>query len=159
MTKKQLNEYKKRFAEAEELGITVPASLLTEEKIRGIYGIYKIDGRGLETCIYVGKSNNILVRLLGGDGHVNAVIKGYLGKGVPKQIKELLDSGYKVAARIIKRVPYERDKSFELNANNLCYREIEALLDMQSIGQCEGQLYEAVKKDEIKDWEMIAGKD
>ena len=44
--------------------------LLTEEKIRGIYGIYKIDGRGLETCIYVGKSNNILVRLLGGDGRV-----------------------------------------------------------------------------------------
>ena len=121
MTKKQLNEYKKRFAEAAELGITVPASLLTEEKIRGIYGIYKIDGRGLETCIYVGKSNNILVRLLGGDGHVNAVIKGYLGKGVPKQIKELLDSGYKVAARIIKRVPYERDKSFEFKRSCFLY--------------------------------------
>lgn len=45
------------------------------------------------------------------------------------------------------------------NANYLCYREIKALLDMQSMGQCDEQLYEAVKKDEIKDWEMIAGKD
>jgi hypothetical protein len=158
MTKKQLNEYKKRFSQAAELGITVPEVLLTEEKIRGIYGIYKID-EDSETCIYIGKSNNILVRLLGGDGHVNAVIKGYLGKDVPKQIKEQLDGGYKVEAKIIKRVPYDRKKSFEYNANYLCYMEIKALLDMQSIGQCEGQLYEAVKKDEIKDWEMIAGKD
>ena len=153
MTKRQLNEYKKRFSKATELGINLPASLLTEEKIRGVYGIYKID-EDSETCIYVGKSNNILVRLLGGDGHVNAVIKGYLGKDLPKQIKDLLDGGYKVEARILKRVPYEPDKSFEFNANYLCYREIKALLDMQSTGQCEGQLYEAVKKDEIKDWEM-----
>ena len=43
----------------------------TVDKIRAEEGNLRYEYYvSLETCIYVGKSNNILVRLLGGDGRV-----------------------------------------------------------------------------------------
>ena len=154
MSERKLKEFQKRFDIAAKNGIILPEEIISDEKIRGIYGIFKIDDRtGVKTCIYVGKANSILIRFLGGSGHINYVIKGFVEKKtVPKNIDRLLKDGYKIECMILEKVPYDRKKTFEYNANYLCYKELEYLLRMQEENQCESQLSESVKKNEIKDW-------
>ena len=152
MTKREREEYVKRINKAKERNVYVPEEILSDEKIRGVYGLFK-EKDGEKKCFYVGKSNDILNRFIGSSGHVYGFLQGY-SRDVAKQIDELTKNGYIVECSILRHVPYDFIKGFDYNANRLCLEELKSLVEKQSLGECEGQLHEAVKEEYDKaDWE------
>lgn len=144
MTDRERTTYIKRINTAREQKVYVPEDLISDDKIRGIYGFFKTQD-GKEECFYVGKSNDIRSRIIGGSGHITLFLRGVQDVEVPREIAKLLTNGNEITLRVLKLVPYDFSKSFAYNANTLCLEELRALVEEQALGHCVDQLSEAVK--------------
>ena len=161
-SEKTINEFNKRIDALKKLDITLDKKLTPDKKLRGIYGFFAVDENDDETCFYVGKANDIFLRMI---GKSNAHFTFYLqwlkhGKkdskkltDVHRKISLFLDAAYSIEVRVLQEVPYDYSQSFELNANRLSLAELSELVDHQINGECAEQLSENVKKNEKNTFE------
>lgn len=159
-TKTNIKEFEKRRKRLRELNITLDEKITYEKKLRGIYGFFAVDPDGSESCFYIGKANDILLRMIG-KGHFTVYLQWlkHEKKGSKKltdehrKISLFLDAGYSIEVRVLQEVPYDYSQSFELNANRLSLAEISELVDHQINGECAEQLSENVKNNEKNTFE------
>ncbi len=154
MTDRELKEFNKRLNEIKQLDIYVPKEMTPKSKIRGVYGFFvKVDENYI--CFYIGKSNDIFLRMLGKNSHLNDYLRGVRETDVHKKIEKYLNDGYGIEVRILREIDYIGD-SFEKDANRLALAELQELVNYQDMGGCQKQLSEAVKeKYERIEWESI----
>ena len=142
-----------------EKGISLDENL---KDTRGIYGFFAKKGSE-EKLFYIGKANNIYYRMIAskkhgyGSGHLSDYYSICNGGNVKRtDVHDLLDkyhnAGYDIEARLIKEVPYDKNKSTQYNANMLVFEELKALLDCQEKGECADQYHEGVKLAEKNTW-------
>ncbi|BDF68135.1 hypothetical protein CE91St43_21070 [Oscillospiraceae bacterium] len=154
MTDRELNEFNRRLNKIKELGIYVPKEMTPESKIRGVYGFFvKLDVNN--TCFYIGKSNNIFLRIFGNTSHLNDYLRDIRRTDVHKKIEKYLNDGHEIEIKILQKIDYIGD-SFEKDANRLALAELQELVKYQDMGGCQEQLSEAVKERyERIEWERI----
>lgn len=152
MTDRELKEFNKRLNKIKQLGIYVPKEMTPKSKIRGVYGFFvKVDENYI--CFYIGKSNDIFLRMLGKNSHLNDYLRGVRKTDVHKKIEKYLNDGYEIEIRILQKIDYIGD-SFEKDANRLALAELQELVNYQDMDGCQKQLSEAVKeKYERIEWE------
>lgn len=152
MTPKNRKEFAKRINKAKEMNIFVPEKLNPESKIRGIYGFFAVS-EGKEECFYIGKSNNIFMRMFGkGSTHIYGYERGVRKEQLQVKMDNYLKEGKKIEVRVLEEVPFMGD-SFAQDANRLALAELKILVQYQDNGFCLGQLSEAVKaKRESEIW-------
>jgi hypothetical protein len=142
--------FKEKMKQAEEKGVCLPNDL--ENKKVGIYKFFKVKPNEEKHCFYIGKSTDILYRLLGsGNGHIYMFLNNNFSKLVPIKINEYISEGYRIEVEIID-VDYN-DSSFTRAAHRLALVEIQEIVKYQKIGQCEFQMPEGVGMYEEKFWE------
>ncbi len=143
---------KQKKDEAEKEGIHIPADLLGDKNIVGIYGFFAIE-KDEEHCFYIGKSTNIAYRLLGSsDGHVYLYLKKAYSKLVPQKINEYRNDKYEIEVRVLDTIDYH-DTSFSKAAHRLALAELQRIVLYQEQGQCEFQIPEGSGTYERKYWE------
>lgn len=151
MTKREEKNLFKRVEEAKLTNIFVQEEIEPTSHIRGVYGFFAKKGDE-EIPFYIGKSNNIFMRMF--KGHIYHYLRGLRNTGVQKRIEDFIEKGYSIEIRILKRVKYKGD-SFIQDANRLALAELKEVVKQQSKGFCitEDQISEAVKKDcEMQEW-------
>lgn len=103
-----------------------------------------------KVCFYIGKSTNIIERLLSSNGHIHLFFKES-EKLVPSEIKYYLDQNYEILVEI-EEVDYF-DTDFSRASHRLSLAEITEIVKYQSMGQCLKQLPEGIGKGEMEYWE------
>lgn len=141
-----------RISEAKEQKILIPKELTTRSCVRGVYGFFAVK-MNEEIPFYIGKSNNIFLRMFGRSSHLNSYIRGLRNTPVLQNIEKYLETDYHIEIKILKKVKYKGD-NFESDANRLALAELKELVEYQDKGFCLVQLSEAVKeKYERIEWE------
>lgn len=154
MTVNERNEFYNRIERLRAKNITLSEDIIPETKIRGVYGFFCRKENEIH-CFYIGKSNNILIRMLGKNSHLNNYLRGVKKSEVHKAIDKYLNDDFSVEIKVLQSVPYVGD-SFEKDANRLALAELQQLVAFQSMGECTNQLSEAVKKKfEKEEWENL----
>lgn len=143
---------RQKIDEAKDRNIHIPACLLSNKNIVGIYGFFAIKSDE-EYCFYIRKATNIAYRLFGSsNGHIYLYFKNAYSKLVPQKINEYLNKGYKIEVRILDKIDYH-DTSFSKAAHRLAFAELQKIIQYQQQGQCEFQVPEGSGKYERKYWE------
>ncbi len=154
MEERTLIEFNKRIKKLEKINITIDSKLIPTKKIRGIYGFFA-KKETKEYCFYIGKSNNIFIRLLGSNSHLNNYLRGVRSTDVHKNIEQYLFNGYSIHVKVLEIVEY-KGNCFEQDANILALAELKQLVYYQDQNQCKNQLSEAVKvKREKTEWDSL----
>ncbi len=142
--------YKDKINIAKEKGIIIHGNIL-EKNIVGVYKFFRTKENEEAYCFYIGKSTNIVDRLLGSrDGHIYMYLNNNFSKVVPKKIDEYLTKGYKIEIEIIE-IDYH-DEKFTNSAHRLALAELNEIVKYQNKGECEFQLPENVGINEEKFW-------
>ena len=153
MTQREEEEFSKRIKKANELGIKIPRELTPKSCVRGVYGFFAVKNMNEEIPFYIGKSNNIFLRMFGKSSHLNDYLRDVRKTEVHRSIEKFLQDGYHIEIRILKKVEYTGEH-FESDANKLAFAELKELVECQDKGFCLKQLSEAVKeKYERIEWE------
>lgn len=147
--------YEQKLDRAKRSGITVSEnfteSLRKKENIVGVYKFFRCKGNE-EYCFYIGKSTNIVYRLLGSSsGHIYMFLHDDFSKIVPSKIKEFLAAGYKIRVDVCEISYY--DTSFSKAAHRLALAELQEIVKYQEMGQCLFQVPEGVGTYEEQFWE------
>lgn len=154
MTERSISTFNKRLNKLKIMNISIADDITPECKIRGVYGFFAKNETN-NICFYIGKSNNIFIRMLGRNSHLNNYLRGVRNTNVHKYIEYYLNNGFNVEIRVLQKVEYVGD-SFERDANRLALAELEELVKHQDMEECPNQLSEAVKeKNEREEWESI----
>lgn len=152
MTSREKAEFIKRINMANEKSIHIPEELRPESCIRGVYGLFAVNNKE-EIPFYIGKSNNIFLRMFSKNSHVYSYMRGVRKTEVHNMMERYLNQGYIIKIRILKKVRYVGD-TFKKDANRLAFAELKELIKYQKMGFCLEQLSEAVKeKYERIEWE------
>ncbi|MGO2564706.1 MAG: hypothetical protein ACTH8E_02885 [Brochothrix thermosphacta] len=145
--------FKQKIDEAKNKGIKISDGLLECENSVGVYGFFATKENKEEICFYIGKSTNIVSRLLGSSGgHVYMYLNNDYSKVVPQKIKEYIDKHWGVEVRILDEIDYH-DKSFSKAAHRLALAELHRIVQYQELNQCENQVPEGFGPNGIKFWE------
>ncbi|MBE7047741.1 MAG: hypothetical protein E7396_10100 [Ruminococcaceae bacterium] len=152
MTSREKSEFIKRINLANKECFRIPEDLHPESCVRGVYGLFAVRNNE-EIPFYIGKSNNIFLRMFSKNSHVYSYMRGVRKTDVHYMIERYLSQKYIIEIRILKKVKYVGD-AFEKDANRLAFAELKELIKYQNMGFCLEQLSEAVKeKYERIEWE------
>lgn len=114
--------------------IIVPEEIKDAGKpIIGVYGIFVNEGEE-ERCVYVGRSNNIYLRMFSGDDAHLVKLK----KGIVENTKindAMKNENAKIMVEILERVEYDF-KNYNIDMQKLASRENFWIDHYQSLGQC-----------------------
>lgn len=153
MTQREEEEFSKRMKKANELNILIPQELTPKSCVRGVYGFFAVKNMNKEIPFYIGKSNNIFLRMFGRGSHLSNYLRGVRKTEVHRSIERFLEDDYHIEIRVLNKVEYTGDY-FESDANRLALAELKELVKYQDKGFCLMQLSEAVKeKYERIEWE------
>lgn len=142
--------FEQKIEKAKDKNICLPYDLLNEDTV-GIYKFLRIKDNE-EYCFYIGKSTDIVYRLLGASsGHIYMFLKNDLSKVVPLKINEYLNEGFKIKVEVIK-IDYS-DISFCNAAHRLALAELQEIVKYQEKGQCQFQVPEGAGAYEEKFWQ------
>lgn len=129
--------YEEKIKKAHDCKIDIMYDFSKGENVVGIYKFFYYN-QDEEYCFYIGKSTNIVDRLLGSsDGHIYMYLKKKFTKLVPKKINEYLRKGYKIKV-VIDEINY-RDTSFSKAAHRIALAELQEIVKYQEMGQCQFQ--------------------
>lgn len=131
-----------RIKEAEKHGIYITDALKVTGDIRGIYGIFSLIN-DKKTCLYIGRSYNVLDRLFGSSGHISKYIyNNCKGKNlISKLINDAKQGNCNILIDLIKEVKYKGDNYYR-DMHRLVYEEYKSIEDYQKKGECLYQLPE-----------------
>lgn len=142
-----LNEMRDKIIIEEEI---IDAS----KPIIGIYGIFVSEGEE-ERCAYIGRSNNIYLRMFDGDS--SHMVKLKQGIGENTEINAALkNSNAKIKVKILKRVEYDFE-NYNIDMQKLASSENYYIDYYQSLGQCLEQRPDG-KNWDYADWEAHKNK-
>lgn len=145
--------FKQKNEDAKSKGIKIAYDLFEGKNIVGVYGFFAIKENKEEICFYIGKSTNIVYRLLGSSGgHIYMYLNNDYSKVVPLKIKEYIDKSWEVEVRILDEVDYH-DISFSKAAHRLALAELQRIVQYQKLNQCEYQVPEGFGPNGITYWE------
>lgn len=106
------------------------------QTIRGVYGIFVEDGE--KRCVYVGKSNNIYMRMFGGHGHLTKLMKGL---HTNTELKTAIFTNQKIYIDVLTYVPYIFDNYYK-DMQRLASAENACIDYYQNLDQCLHQVPE-----------------
>lgn len=145
--------FKHKNEDAKNKGIKIADVLLEGKNIVGVYGFFAYKENEEEICFYIGKSTNVVSRLLGSSGgHIYMYLNNNYSKLVPQKIKEYIDKSWKVEVRILDEIDYH-DISFSKAAHRLSLAELQRIVQYQELNQCEHQVPEGFGPNGINYWE------
>lgn len=114
--------------------IIVPEEIKDAGKpIIGVYGIFVSEGEE-ERCVYVGRSNNIYLRMFSGDGSHMVKLKKGIGENTEINAAMKKENA-KIKVKILEQVKYDF-KNYNIDMQKLASRENYYIDYYQSLGQC-----------------------
>lgn len=131
-----------RIKEAEKHGIYITDALKVKEDIRGIYGIFSLTNDN-KTCLYIGRSYNVVDRLFDGNGHITRYMYNNNKDGslISNLINEAKERNHIIQIDLIKKVKYQGDNYYR-DMHRLVYEEYKSIERYQEKGECLYQLPE-----------------